>query len=97
MCLELALSIHPSAFSCKAGEFLDMETQECQKCAAGTFSLGTGVWFDDWDRLPAGFFSYGADASMGDAVSNCSKSVSQQESSARAVGGGFGGTLVPET
>ncbi|XP_072569382.1 endosome/lysosome-associated apoptosis and autophagy regulator 1 isoform X2 [Paramormyrops kingsleyae] len=62
------------SFSCKAGEFLDMETQECQKCAAGTFSLGTGVWFDDWDHLPAGFFSYGADTSMGTAVSNCSNS-----------------------
>ncbi|XP_018610008.1 UPF0577 protein KIAA1324 isoform X1 [Scleropages formosus] len=62
------------SFSCKAGEFLDMETQECQKCAAGTYSLGTGVGFDEWDTLPPGFFSYGTDMSAGDVFANCSNS-----------------------
>uniref|UniRef100_A0A8C6TEK6 Si:ch211-163l21.8 n=1 Tax=Neogobius melanostomus TaxID=47308 RepID=A0A8C6TEK6_9GOBI len=36
-------------------EFLDMQSQECRKCAAGTYSLGTGVAFDEWDSLPHGF------------------------------------------
>ncbi|KAG7472616.1 hypothetical protein MATL_G00110570 [Megalops atlanticus] len=62
------------SFSCKAGEFLDMKTQECQKCAAGTYSLGTGVRFDEWDRLPAGFVSYGMDMNAENVDANCSRS-----------------------
>ncbi|MFT7804350.1 UPF0577 protein KIAA1324-like isoform X1 [Arapaima gigas] len=62
------------SFSCEAGEFLDMDTQECQKCAAGTYSLGTGVGFDEWDTLPPGFLSYGLDMSDGNDFSNCSNS-----------------------
>ncbi|XP_072306191.1 endosome/lysosome-associated apoptosis and autophagy regulator 1 [Eucyclogobius newberryi] len=42
-------------FSCNEGEFLDMQSQECHKCAPGTYSLGTGVAFDEWDSLPHGF------------------------------------------
>uniref|UniRef100_A0A8C1AQ31 Endosome-lysosome associated apoptosis and autophagy regulator 1 n=1 Tax=Cyprinus carpio carpio TaxID=630221 RepID=A0A8C1AQ31_CYPCA len=45
-------------FSCNEGEFLDMRTQECQKCVAGTYSLGTGVAFDEWDTLPIGFVTF---------------------------------------
>lgn len=44
-------------FSCKAGEFLEMSAQECTPCAAGSFSLGSGVRFDEWDSLPTGFSS----------------------------------------
>uniref|UniRef100_A0A665U180 Si:ch211-163l21.8 n=1 Tax=Echeneis naucrates TaxID=173247 RepID=A0A665U180_ECHNA len=47
-------------FSCSEGEFLDMQSQQCQKCAAGTYSLGTGVAFDEWDSLPTGFITHGA-------------------------------------
>ena len=32
-----------------------MQSQECRKCAEGTYSLGTGVAFDEWDSLPHGF------------------------------------------
>ncbi|XP_017323848.2 endosome/lysosome-associated apoptosis and autophagy regulator 1 [Ictalurus punctatus] len=61
-------------FSCKEGEYLDMKTQECQKCAAGTYSLGTGVAFDEWDNLPAGFISHGINMDIGNSYSNCSNS-----------------------
>lgn len=53
-------SPHPSvppAFSCDAGEFLEMSAQECTQCAAGSYSLGSGVRFDQWDSMPAGFSS----------------------------------------
>ncbi|KAI1893119.1 hypothetical protein AGOR_G00140630 [Albula goreensis] len=62
------------SFSCKAGEYLDMKTQECQKCAEGTYSLGTGVRFDEWDKLPAGFVSYGIDMGFESNAANCSNS-----------------------
>ncbi|CAH2275655.1 UPF0577 KIAA1324-like homolog [Pelobates cultripes] len=42
-------------FSCASGEFLDIKTQLCSKCAAGTYSLGTGIKFDEWDTIPPGF------------------------------------------
>ncbi|XP_041348506.1 endosome/lysosome-associated apoptosis and autophagy regulator family member 2-like isoform X2 [Gigantopelta aegis] len=43
-------------FKCKEGEYLDLSgDQECKSCPAGTYSLGGGVRFDDWDHLPKGF------------------------------------------
>ncbi|KAM4677729.1 endosome/lysosome-associated apoptosis and autophagy regulator family member 2 [Discoglossus pictus] len=42
-------------FSCASGEFLEMKTQLCSKCAAGTYSLGTGIKFDEWSNMPPGF------------------------------------------
>uniref|UniRef100_A0ABM5GGW2 Endosome/lysosome-associated apoptosis and autophagy regulator family member 2 isoform X2 n=1 Tax=Pogona vitticeps TaxID=103695 RepID=A0ABM5GGW2_9SAUR len=42
-------------FSCAAGEYLEMKNQVCGKCAEGTYSLGSGIKFDEWDDLPAGF------------------------------------------
>ncbi|GAA6101845.1 endosome/lysosome-associated apoptosis and autophagy regulator family member 2 [Tachysurus ichikawai] len=44
-------------FSCEAGEFLEMSSQECTHCAAGSFSLGSGIRFDEWDDIPHGFSS----------------------------------------
>uniref|UniRef100_A0A8D3EFU9 Endosome-lysosome associated apoptosis and autophagy regulator family member 2a n=1 Tax=Scophthalmus maximus TaxID=52904 RepID=A0A8D3EFU9_SCOMX len=44
-------------FSCEAGEFLEMSAQECTKCAAGSYSLGSGIRFDQWDSMPTGFSS----------------------------------------
>ncbi|KAL0167698.1 hypothetical protein M9458_035920, partial [Cirrhinus mrigala] len=44
-------------FSCEAGEFLEMSAQECTQCAAGTYSLGSGLRFDEWDDIPPGFSS----------------------------------------
>ncbi|XP_056319615.1 endosome/lysosome-associated apoptosis and autophagy regulator 1 [Danio aesculapii] len=61
-------------FTCNEGEFLDMRTQECQKCAAGTYSLGTGVAFDEWDSLPTGFVTHGINMNFGDTYTNCSNS-----------------------
>uniref|UniRef100_A0A673NDJ8 UPF0577 protein KIAA1324-like n=1 Tax=Sinocyclocheilus rhinocerous TaxID=307959 RepID=A0A673NDJ8_9TELE len=57
-------------FSCNEGEFLDMRTQECQKCVSGTYSLGTGAAFDEWDTLPTGFVSHGI--TFQDISSGCS-------------------------
>ncbi|KAG7244118.1 hypothetical protein INR49_004935 [Caranx melampygus] len=45
------------SFSCPAGMFLEMSTQECTPCAAGSYSLGSGLRFDQWDTIPAGFTS----------------------------------------
>ncbi|KAK1801314.1 hypothetical protein P4O66_022995, partial [Electrophorus voltai] len=61
-------------FTCKEGEYLDMKSQECQKCTAGTYSLGTGVAFDDWDTLPTGFLSHGASMDAGDLSTDCTNS-----------------------
>ncbi|KAM3872298.1 endosome/lysosome-associated apoptosis and autophagy regulator 1 [Diretmus argenteus] len=61
-------------FSCSEGEFLDMRSQQCQKCAAGTYSLGTGVAFDEWDSLPTGFVTHGMNTNGGDVHTNCSNS-----------------------
>lgn len=64
-----------TAFSCSEGEFLDMQSQQCQKCAAGTYSLGTGVAFEEWDNLPSGFVTHGVNTNGEDDVTDCSKSV----------------------
>ncbi|XP_033648088.1 UPF0577 protein KIAA1324-like homolog isoform X2 [Asterias rubens] len=43
-------------FSCGPGEYLDKDdSQQCQKCPVGTFSLGGGELFQDWTTLPEGF------------------------------------------
>ncbi|XP_054032521.1 endosome/lysosome-associated apoptosis and autophagy regulator 1 [Dryobates pubescens] len=66
------------SFSCKAGEFLDMKAQACRPCAEGTYSLGTGVRFDEWDEVPHGFANVATnlevDDGFGDAVENCTGS-----------------------
>uniref|UniRef100_A0A671NJ01 UPF0577 protein KIAA1324-like n=1 Tax=Sinocyclocheilus anshuiensis TaxID=1608454 RepID=A0A671NJ01_9TELE len=62
-------------FSCKAGEFLEMSAQECTLCAAGTYSLGSGLRFDEWDDIPPGFSSLAtnpANAPNGQNASTCS-------------------------
>ncbi|NXK43594.1 K1324 protein, partial [Piprites chloris] len=64
------------SFSCKAGEFLEMQAQTCRPCAAGTYSLGTGVRFDEWDEVPRGFANVATNLELqegpGDAAGNCS-------------------------
>ncbi|KAM7032573.1 endosome/lysosome-associated apoptosis and autophagy regulator 1 isoform 7-T7 [Acridotheres tristis] len=66
------------SFSCKAGEFLEMQTQMCRPCAEGTYSLGTGVRFDEWDEVPHGFANVATnmevDDSFGDVAENCTAS-----------------------
>ncbi|KAM6924795.1 endosome/lysosome-associated apoptosis and autophagy regulator 1 [Xenentodon cancila] len=61
-------------FSCSEGEFLDMQSQQCQKCAAGTYSLGTGVAFEEWDSLPTGFVTHGEMTNEWKASTDCSNS-----------------------
>ncbi|XP_010885460.2 UPF0577 protein KIAA1324-like homolog isoform X1 [Esox lucius] len=45
------------SFSCAAGKFLEMSSQQCTPCAAGSYSLGSAVRFDQWDAIPTGFTS----------------------------------------
>lgn len=52
-----------------------MQSQQCQKCAAGTYSLGTSIAFDEWDRLPSGFVTHGVNTDGEDVPTDCSKSV----------------------
>lgn len=52
-----------------------MQSQQCQKCAAGTYSLGTSVAFDEWDSLPTGFVTHGAITNEGNDQTDCSKLV----------------------
>ncbi|BFZ08340.1 hypothetical protein BsWGS_11379 [Bradybaena similaris] len=43
-------------FACNPGEYLDIQgDQSCHACPAGTYSLGGGIRFDEWDQLPSGF------------------------------------------
>ncbi|KAL4617944.1 UPF0577 protein KIAA1324-like, partial [Arapaima gigas] len=64
-------------FSCDAGEFLEMSAQQCMPCPAGTYSLGSGIRFDEWDDIPAGFTSlatYLDSGTGGDEVRACDNS-----------------------
>lgn len=71
----LSLLSYITAFSCKAGEFLDMKDQSCKSCAEGRYSLGTGVRFDEWDELPHGFANVATtlevDNSFSESAENC--------------------------
>ncbi|XP_060087559.1 endosome/lysosome-associated apoptosis and autophagy regulator 1 isoform X1 [Heteronotia binoei] len=66
------------SFSCKAGEFLDMKDQSCKPCLEGTYSLGTGIRFDEWDTLPHGFANIATnleiDYSFTESLENCTMS-----------------------
>ncbi|OWF54250.1 UPF0577 protein KIAA1324-like homolog isoform X2 [Mizuhopecten yessoensis] len=42
-------------FTCDAGQFLNMTDQVCNPCPPGTYSLGGGARFDEWDKIPQGF------------------------------------------
>lgn len=43
-------------FTCAEGEYLDIrKSQECISCPSGTYSLGGGIRFEDWDHIPDGF------------------------------------------
>uniref|UniRef100_A0A1A7XH72 KIAA1324-like n=1 Tax=Iconisemion striatum TaxID=60296 RepID=A0A1A7XH72_9TELE len=58
-CSGLPEPVHGTecTFSCQAGEFLEMSAQQCTQCAAGSYSLGSGIRFDQWDSMPIGFSS----------------------------------------
>ncbi|KAI6221293.1 UPF0577 protein-like protein [Aphelenchoides fujianensis] len=44
------------SFTCAGGHFLDMKSQECRVCPAGTYSLGDGVRYETFKELPTGFW-----------------------------------------
>ena len=46
---------HNADKSCEAGQFLNLTTLECENCEEGTYSLGGGLRFEEWEPLPAGF------------------------------------------
>lgn len=50
-----------------------MQLQRCKKCAAGTYSLGTGIAFDEWDSLPSGFTNQGVNINDENVFANCSR------------------------
>ncbi|CAM9967441.1 unnamed protein product [Lampetra planeri] len=66
------------SFSCGPGEFLQMLQQACERCRAGSYSLGDGVLFDEWDAVPPDFLNMAAMASVEDGpdtpVENCTHS-----------------------
>ncbi|XP_065323950.1 endosome/lysosome-associated apoptosis and autophagy regulator family member 2-like [Gordionus sp. m RMFG-2023] len=72
-------------FSCSPGYFLDIQgDQECHPCLSGTYSLGGGLRFEEWNSLPPGFKSLSEgveDRDLGDKDAsdflkyNCSKSL----------------------
>ncbi|CAG07478.1 unnamed protein product [Tetraodon nigroviridis] len=76
ICTGLPDPVHGTqcTFSCNEGEFLDMQLQRCKKCAAGTYSLGTGIAFDEWDSLPSGFTNQGVNINDENVFANCSSS-----------------------
>lgn len=41
--------------ACEAGKFLNLTTVQCEDCESGTYSLGGGLRFDEWEPLPTGF------------------------------------------
>jgi hypothetical protein len=75
----------PSAFSCDPGNYLDVNSVklECKTCPVGHYSVGGGVRFSNWNKLPVGFEahssqlqyrSYGYDNEFSKAkAANCSK------------------------
>lgn len=44
-------------FTCEPGSYLDVNNPklECKKCPVGHYSVGGGVRFSDWRKLPVGF------------------------------------------
>ncbi|KJH40652.1 hypothetical protein DICVIV_13387 [Dictyocaulus viviparus] len=43
------------AYSCVAGNYLDIVTQSCRPCLPGQYSLGGGARFEEFYTLPPGF------------------------------------------
>ncbi|XP_075709658.1 endosome/lysosome-associated apoptosis and autophagy regulator 1 [Rhinoderma darwinii] len=50
-----------------------MAVQECTPCGKGTYSLGTGVHFEEWTELPHGFSSF-SNYIYGTEYGNCNMS-----------------------
>ena len=52
------------AYTCEPGHYVDVtsKTLECKVCSKGTYSVGGGVRFNNWDTVPTGFESRTSDA-----------------------------------
>ena len=48
-----------SAFTCEAGEYLNINTQRCAKCPPGTVSVGDSKLYSNFRKLPEEFETYG--------------------------------------
>lgn len=55
-------------YTCDPGKYVDVNsaTLECKDCVAGTYSVGGGVRFTDWRKLPTGFESRSVDVEYRD-------------------------------
>uniref|UniRef100_A0A915JKR0 Tyrosine-protein kinase ephrin type A/B receptor-like domain-containing protein n=1 Tax=Romanomermis culicivorax TaxID=13658 RepID=A0A915JKR0_ROMCU len=42
-------------FSCRAGTYLDAQTEDCRPCPPGTYSLGGGYRYEDFSDIPSEF------------------------------------------
>ncbi|XP_068712559.1 endosome/lysosome-associated apoptosis and autophagy regulator family member 2-like isoform X1 [Montipora foliosa] len=73
-------------YSCELGHYVDVtsKTLECKACPKGTYSVGGGVRFSSWDKLPTGFeshvtgahyqgYQYDSEYYKAEESSNCSK------------------------
>jgi hypothetical protein len=64
-CSDSSLSIKeslPCDFSCSSGQFLtfdeDTESLKCSLCPEGTYSIGGGVEYNNWNNFKENFHSY---------------------------------------
>lgn len=48
--------INDCTTSCDAGNYYNRTSLECLHCPPGTYSLGGGIKFDCWEKLPTGFY-----------------------------------------
>ena len=48
----------PCNNSCNPGQYLPLGAPSCAACNPGTYSVGGGVLFTNWERLPVGMSSY---------------------------------------
>lgn len=65
-----------------------MSAQQCTQCAAGSYSLGSGVRFDQWDSMPAGFSSLATSLESGprgDDKLSCNRSASGMQKKKKGV------------
>ncbi|XP_078343658.1 endosome/lysosome-associated apoptosis and autophagy regulator family member 2-like isoform X2 [Oculina patagonica] len=56
---EVPLRQKTCIYTCDPGHYVDVgsKTLECKKCPKGTYSVGGGVRFNNWEKLPTGFDS----------------------------------------
>lgn len=48
----------PCDITCREGQALLVGSTECTECHPGTFSIGGGDTYENWDEIPRSFFTY---------------------------------------